>query len=140
MLVEQSPDLVADGRQITPDQVLGPERPGTRYVHVGDVGRPGDLVNICKDADVLVIEATYLKDQVDLAKEFSHFTAQQAAELANQTGVKHLILTHISRRYRERDVIAEARAVKPGTYIARDFDHYQIKRGEMLKANLLENK
>jgi len=139
-LVNGKTATLPDGRQIKPDQVLGPERPGTRYVHVGDVGRAGDLENICQEADVLVIEATYLQDQVDLAKEFSHFTALQAAELAIQTGVKHLILTHISRRYRERDVIAEARAVKPDTYIARDFDHYQIKRGDLLKVNLLENK
>ena len=134
------PVVLPDGRQITPDQVLGPERPGTRYVHVGDVGRSDDLVTVCRDADVLVIEATYLKDQADLAKEFSHFTAQQAAELAVQTGVKHLILTHISRRYRERDVISEARNVFPNTFVARDFDHYQVKRGDLLKTNLMEKK
>ena len=139
-LVNGSTAILPDGRQIAPDQVLGPERPGTRYVHVGDVGRAGDLVTICQDADVLVIEATYLHGEVDLAREFSHFTARQAAELANQTGVKHLILTHISRRYRERDVIAEARAFKPSTSIARDFDSYQVKRGELIKSNLLENK
>jgi ribonuclease Z len=44
-----------------------------------------------------------------------------------------LILTHISRRYRERDVIAEAREFFPGAIVARDFDDFQIKRGEMIK-------
>jgi ribonuclease Z len=44
-----------------------------------------------------------------------------------------LILTHISRRYRERDVLAEAQAIFPETSVARDFDHFQVKRGELLK-------
>jgi ribonuclease Z len=47
--------------------------------------------------------------------------------------VKHLILTHLSRRYRERDIYAEARAVFPGVIVARDFDHYQVKRGELIR-------
>ena len=43
-----------------------------------------------------------------MAHEFSHLTAQQAAELAVKANVKQLILTHISRRYREKDVQKEA--------------------------------
>lgn len=72
-----------------------------------------------------------------MALQFAHLTAQQAAELALQTGVNHLILTHISRRYRERDVLAEARAIFPNTFVARDFDIYRIRRGECLKAENL---
>ena len=68
-----------------------------------------------------------------MARDFAHMTARQAAQLALQTGVKHLILTHISRRYRERDVVAEARAIFPDTIVARDFDAFQIKRGECLQ-------
>lgn len=122
-----------DGRQINPDQVLGGARPGTRLVHVGDVGQASSLEGICHEADVLVIEATYLETEVDMAREFAHLTARQAAELARKAGVKQLILTHISRRYRERDVLAEAQAVFPHTAVARDFDHYQIRRGECIK-------
>lgn len=122
-----------DGREITPDQVLGTERSGTRLVHVGDVGRTDELEEICKDADALVIEATYLEEEAEMAKRFAHLTARQAAALAERAGVKNLFLTHISRRYRERDVLTEARAVFPNTSVARDFDHYQIKRGECLQ-------
>jgi ribonuclease Z len=128
-----------DGRLIQPDQVLGPQRKGTRFVHVGDVGQTGDLETICRDADTLVIESTYLQDQLDLAHEFAHFTANQAAELALGAGVKNLILTHVSRRYREKDIISEAQAVFPSTHVARDFDHYVIKRGGLQKNNLLED-
>lgn len=122
-----------DGRQIQPDQVLGEERPGTRLVHVGDVGRVEGLVDVCRGADLLVIEATYLEPEADMARDFAHLTARQAAELAREADVAQLILTHISRRYRERDVLAEAQAVFPATRIARDFDHFQIRRGECEK-------
>ena len=119
-----------DGRQITPDQVLGPEKPGLRFVHVGDVSSTENLDEVCWQADTLVIEATYLEEEAEMAHEFAHLTARQAAELARRAQVKHLILTHISRRYRERDVLAEARQTFPQTYVARDFDHYQIRRDE----------
>jgi ribonuclease Z len=125
-----------DGRQISPEQVLGAVRPGTRLVHVGDVGRVDDLLEVCRDADALVIEATYLEEESEMARQFAHLTARQAAELAKKAGVKHLILTHLSRRYRERDVLAEARAIFPEAIVARDFDDFQIKRGELIEVNL----
>jgi len=122
-----------DGRTIHPDQVLGPERPGTRMAHVGDVGRIDELVQAVQDVDALIIEATYLQEESEMADQFAHLTARQAAELAAVAGVKHLILTHISRRYRERDVLAEAQSIFPNTIVARDFDSFQIRRGECLK-------
>jgi ribonuclease Z len=126
--------MLPDGRQITPDQVLGSERAGTRFIHVGDVGRTDNLLQVCQDADALVIEATYLDEETDMARDFAHLTARQAAELAVRAGVKHLILTHISRRYRERDVVAQAREVFPATIVARDFDAFQVKRSELLRS------
>lgn len=132
-LVDGQSIQLPDGRTVLPDQVLGPARPGTRLVHVGDSGRTTNLREVCQDADLLVIEATYLNEQAEMANDFAHLTARQAAELASEVGVKNLILTHVSRRYRERDVLAEARAVFPQAEVARDFDVYQVKRGECLK-------
>ncbi len=132
-LVNGKAITLPDGRTIHPDQVLGPERPGTRLVHVGDVGRTDELVAPVCEADALIIEATYLEEEREMADQFAHLTARQAAELAVRAGVKHLILTHISRRYRERDVLAEAQAIFPNTFVARDFDTFQVRRGECLK-------
>lgn len=125
-----------DGRLISPEQVLGPEKPGTRLVHIGDVGRTSDLVEICRGVDAIVIEATYLEDDSEMARQFAHMTARGAAELALASGVKTLILTHISRRYRERQVLAEVRSIFPEAVVARDFDAFQIKRGALTKFDL----
>ena len=117
-----------DGRLIEPDSVLGEIKPGTRFVFVGDTGETRSLVEHCQDADGLVIEATYLSPEVDMARKFSHITAQEAAKLAQKANVKQLMLTHISRRYREKDILREARGVFKNTHLARDFDTLQIKR------------
>lgn len=122
-----------DGRRIEPDEVLGDALPGTRYAHVGDTGRTDNILPYVQGVDALVIESTYLEEEQKMAKDFAHLTAGQAAQLAKDAGVGQLILTHISRRYRESDVIAEAQAVFPNTRVARDFDVYQIKRGETIK-------
>ncbi len=121
---------LADGRRITPDDVLGPPQRGTKLVIVGDAGRTDDLVEVCRNADALVIEATYLQPEAEMARQFSHLTARMAAELAVEAGVKQLILTHISRRYREKDVLAEAQAIFPNTVVARDFDLFHIKHAQ----------
>jgi len=132
-LVNGSSVTLPDGRHITPDEVLGPIRHGTRFVHVGDCASIDNLIEICRDADGLVIEATYLDVESDLAKKFGHLTAKQAATLAAEANVGGLFLTHISRRYREIQVLEEAKAVFPNVSVARDFDHFQIRRGNVNK-------
>jgi ribonuclease Z len=127
-LVAGTEITLADGRLIIPDDVLGAWEKGSKFVVVGDAGRTDNLLEVCKDADGLVIESTYLDEEADMAKQFSHLTARMACELAAKAGVKKLILTHISRRYREKDVLAEAQSVFPNVVVARDFDTYQIKR------------
>jgi ribonuclease Z len=129
-LVQGEAVTLPDGRTVTPDEVLGPDRAGTRLVHVGDCGSTAELLEHCQDADALVIEATYLQAEADQARKFGHLTAHQAAELAQNAGVRQLFLTHISRRYRERDVLHEARAIFPETHVVRDFDHFEIRRHE----------
>jgi len=131
-LVQGKPVTLADGRTIQPDEVLGPPRPGTKFVFVGDAARVDNLVEAVRDADALVIEATYTSLEADVAREFGHLTARQAAELAAAAGVQNLILHHISRRYSEREILDEARPIFPETLVARDLEHYQIRRGAPL--------
>jgi ribonuclease Z len=129
-LVDGKTLQLANGKRVTPEEVLGPLQKGIKLVVVGDTGRTDDLLSSCMDADALVIESTYLSDAADMAHDFSHLTAQQAAELAVKANVKQLLLTHISRRYREKEVQKEAAAIHPNVRVARDFDTFQIKREE----------
>jgi len=127
-LVSGKEITLIDGTRVKPDEVLGQWEKGSKLVVVGDTGRTDNLVEPCKDADAVVIESTYLGEEEEMAKKFSHLTARMGAELAIKAGVKKLILTHISRRYRGKDVLKEAQSVFPNTSVARDFDTFQIKR------------
>jgi ribonuclease Z len=130
-LVEGQSVTLENGSVISPEDVLGPLQRGTKLVVVGDTGRTDDLLAYAQGADALVIESTYLDEEIDMARQFAHMTAKGAAELAVKAGVKQLILTHISRRYREKDVLAEAQSIFPHAVVARDFDNYMVRRDEV---------
>jgi ribonuclease Z len=132
-LVRGETVTLADGRVITPDMVLGDPISGVKIVFTGDVARTDTLIDAARDADALVIEGTFLKEDADMARAFGHITASQAAEFALQAGVKGLIITHVSRRYHERDIIAEAQAIFPAAIVARDLDHYIIRRDKAIE-------
>ncbi|MEM7802847.1 MAG: ribonuclease Z [Chloroflexota bacterium] len=132
-LVKGESVTLADGRRIFPDDVLGDEIKGTKYIHIGDVGQTDNLIEICRGADALVIEATYTHEEVEMARQFGHLTATQAATLAREAGVDTLILTHISRRHTGRQIQEEARQTFPNTYVARDFDRFEISAGEVVR-------
>lgn len=121
---------LANGRTVQPEDVLGESQKGAKFCFVGDVGRTGPLHKIVADADLLAIEATYLDEEQELARNHGHITARAAARLAEKSGVKHLVLHHISRRYHAKEILAEARAVFPNTDVAGDLDLYRIRRGK----------
>lgn len=129
-LVNGKAVTLPDGRKIQPEQVLGEYKAGTRMVVLGDVAETDSLLTYCDQADALVTEATYLESEAEMAQQFGHMTARQSAQLAVHANVKQLILTHLSRRYRERDILAEAQAVFPSTIVARDFDTFTVKKDE----------
>jgi ribonuclease Z len=125
-LVRGESITLADGTIITPDDVLGEPAGGAKLVFVGDAGSTEGLAPVARDADALVIEATYLAEETDMARKFGHMTAAQAARLAAEAGVRQLILTHISRRYSEKQVLEEACRIFPETVVAADMDHFRI--------------
>ena len=127
-LVHGEAVTLADGTVVHPDQVLGDPRPGARLVYVGDAGRVDDLIPYAQGADGLVIEATYLSAEGDLAEQYGHLTVAQAVTLAREAGVRTLYLNHISRRYAAKEVLEEAQTILPNTVVVRDFDRFEIKR------------
>jgi len=111
---------------VSPEQVVGPERPGRKVVLSGDTA-PCEMVRVAAhEADVLVHEATFLHEDLARAQETGHSTARQAAELAAEAQVRLLALTHLSTRYSARDVREEARALFARTEVPRDFDAIEV--------------
>ncbi len=119
--------VLADGRRIAPDEVVAPPLPGARLIVVGDAADADELLEEVRGADALIIEATFLERDADKAVERGHLTAAQAARLARAANVRALYLTHLSSRYTQAEIEAEARAIFPGAVVARDFDRVVVK-------------
>jgi len=115
-----------DGRTIDPEQVLGPAQGRRKLVIVGDTETTEGLDDHVRDADVLVIEATFLARDAATAHDYGHLTATEAAALAARSAVKQLVLTHISGRYPDEDILVEATGTFPNSRLANDFDRITI--------------
>lgn len=108
--------------------ILGPSRKGRKIVISGDTKPCDQMITFSEDADVLVHEATFDSRLRDIAKEYGHTTAAQAAEIAKEARVEKLFLVHVSPRYLDYHVLEdEARSVFPHSYVARDFQDVEVK-------------
>ncbi|WP_149831192.1 ribonuclease Z [Streptomyces tailanensis] len=76
-------------------------RRGQRFAFVMDTRLCDGVYALADAADMLVIESTFLNEDIELAVEYGHLTAGQAASVARDCGVRHLVLTHFSQRYSE---------------------------------------
>lgn len=83
---------------VTLDEV-SERRPGQRFAFVMDTRLCDGVHALAEGVDMLVIESTFLDEDVQLALDHGHLTAGQAAEVARRAGVRHLVLTHFSQRY-----------------------------------------
>lgn len=86
---------------------------------------------LAEGCDLLAIESTFLDEDEPLATEYGHLTAGQAAALARESGVRHLVLTHFSQRYTDPDAFArQARAAgfTGGLTVASDLIRVPVPR------------
>ncbi|MYT32132.1 MULTISPECIES: ribonuclease Z [unclassified Streptomyces] len=86
-------------------------RPGQSFAFVMDTRLCDGVYALAEGVDMLVIESTFLDEDIRLAEEHGHLTAGQAARVAAGAGVRHLVLTHFSQRYADpEDFARQARA------------------------------
>jgi len=118
---------------VTPEEVMGPPRPGRKLAISGDTAPCESLRIAAHRADLLIHEATFALEEAERAAETGHSTAGQAAEIAKTAEIRLLALTHFSTRYPVRVLRDEARAIFERTVLPRDFDTIEIpfpERGE----------
>ncbi len=112
--------LNINGKKIRMEDVSSTQN-GRKIVYALDTRPSPSTIRAANDADLLIHEATYSKNEKKLAVERMHSTSEEAATVAKKAGVKRLILTHISTRYKEpEDNLKEARSVFKNCDIAKD--------------------
>ena len=121
--------LAADGRTVTLAEVSEPRR-GQRFAFVMDTRICDAAFALADGADMLVCESTFANAEASLAHEWGHLTAGQAGQIAAQSGVRLLVLTHFSQRYESGDgerLAGEAAAEFGGEVVlARDLDRIPV--------------
>ncbi|VVJ19640.1 Ribonuclease Z (EC [Amycolatopsis camponoti] len=105
-------------------------RPGQRFAFVMDTRLCDAVYALSEKADMLVIESTFLAEDTRLAEDFGHLTAQQAARVAAESGVRQLVLTHFSQRYPDpQRFLDEAKAEFDGEIVvAEDLERVQVPK------------
>lgn len=120
---------LSDGRVLNGKDFIGQDQPGRIVAIMGDTRKTHAAVELGKNADVLVHESTFAKNEPRMARAYYHSTSKQAAEVARDAHAKRLLLTHISARYTGKAAYQLAYSVRnifPNTRVVNDFDVYDI--------------
>ena len=95
---------------------------GKKIAFLTDTVPNENCFKLASNADVLIADSTYSSNLKDKAAEWGHLTALEAAQIASQSGVKKLVLTHFSARYKNTSEIEEdARVAFDNVVAAYDF-------------------
>ncbi len=120
--------VTVNGREITIEEVSVPKS-GNVVAFVMDTRACAGAVALARDADLLVMEATYTAEDQRLADEHGHSSSADAARTALEAGAKHLAMTHFSQRYDDATQhLREARAIFPSVTALYDLDRVPIAR------------
>ena len=128
--LQHGESVFVNGREIRPEDVLGPPRPGRKIVYTGDTRPCESVIQAAENADILIHDGSLSENEKELAIEYMHSTVTEAAEVAAKANVRKLILTHISARYDEEDakkLEEEARKIFPNTIVASDLMTIDVK-------------
>lgn len=145
--LQQGEDVRLDtGRTLRTEEFLRTMRRARKVIVAGDNDKPELLADACRQADVLVHEATYTRGAVErIGTSHQHSTAASVASVARDSASTNLVLTHFSPRYQYsprttladtqsntasiNDIEDEARREYSGNlFLANDFDTYQLSR------------
>ncbi|MEZ2604167.1 ribonuclease BN [Kluyvera intermedia] len=120
---------LADGRTVNGADFLAPATPGKKIAIFGDTAPCESALEMARDVDLMVHEATLEAAMAEKANSRGHSSSEQTAQLAQSANVKQLIITHVSSRYDAegcRRLLAECRSVFPTCELAEDFSTFTL--------------
>ncbi len=128
--IKKGQDIILDdATKIIASDYLSPPRPGKVVTILGDTRLTESSVQLAANADILVHESTYGKEDSQIAKKHGHSTNVQAAQVAKKAGAKYLLLNHISPRFLSRDIKQlryDASRVFPNVRVVNDLEEHEV--------------
>ena len=116
--------ILPDGRNVTPDMVLGEPRKGRKFSFVTDTLALPSIAGEVRDSDLFICEGMFEDELAESAHEKKHMTAVEAAGIAKSAGgIKKMGLIHYSPRYTDKELsilLEQAQGVFPDTFLTRD--------------------
>jgi ribonuclease Z len=131
--LKKGEDVTTDeGVRICAADVVNEPKRGRIVTILGDTRPCSGALALSLDADLVVHEATFAHDLAEMAHQYHHSTARQAAELAKEADAGQLLLTHFSSRYSSSEelipLLEEAELIFPETLLAEEFSAYPVYR------------
>src|SRR5438552_176540 len=120
-----------DNRVVCSSEVMGAERPGKSIAYCLDTRPCATALELARDVDLLIHEATYTEEFASEAQQYGHSTAAQAARTARDAGARRLLITHFSTRFPDPSpLLQEARAIFPDTILAEDLMEIEVRHDD----------
>ena len=117
----------SSGKTVHPSDVLGEPRPGKSVAYCLDTRPCSAAIDLARNVDLLIHEATYTEEFAAEAQQYGHSTAGQAARTARDAGARRLLITHFSSRYPDpAPLLREAREIFPDTILAEDLLELEV--------------
>ena len=118
-----------EGRTIKADEITY-KKEGLKVSFVFDTRPCQGAKILAENADYLVMESTFsFKKHSNKAEEYDHMSAKETAEIASESGVKNLLITHFSQRYKDiTEIEEEAREYFENTQATEDLMTIKLKK------------
>ena len=109
------------GQVIANERLTLPPEPCVSYAYCSDTAPSKRVVRAVQGVDWLYHEATYADDCARQARQRYHSTAREAAIVAREAGVKHLVIGHYSKRSADDGLLlSQAQEEFPSTRLANE--------------------
>ena len=118
-ILKEEKGIVFKGKKIKLEDVSFVEK-GKKIVYSGDTRICENLKKISQNADLLIQDCTYF-DLNDFEQDYGHASVEEVMDFIEKVNVKKVILTHISRRYKNLKDLKEKIKKYPNLEIAKDF-------------------
>ena len=120
--LQKGEEFECEGRLLTPDLVLGPDRRGLKVTYCTDTRPVPVIAEYAAGSDLFICEGMYGEpDKEKKAVEYKHMTFKEAGRLAKEAEVKELWLTHYSPSLtRPEEFMDSVRNIFPNAWPGKD--------------------